>query len=290
MKLSKQTIEILKHCAKINPGIVINPARKDKPPDPTGAIRTITSNKTLLFQAIVPESFPADTAIYNLEAFLKELTPQTEVCLEYADRIELRNGRVIRKLPRVDPLLVLTQPAGNIKVTSYEEKVFLHVDDLQWMRLPKRFPRPSKSNNRSQKSAVYIEIYSEGKGKPIQIDIERGGIVESIECKVPRLATQPFRAVFNNSNLVLLTGSYEVELSKIGLARCKWLHGDDVTFWISFENDKTWFGEKARDERLERERVASAKRARAIVEQKRQADQLIAREITKEETDKQRAA
>ena len=49
MKLSKQTIEILKNFSSINMSVVLKPGSK---------IRTVSPQKTILAQAIVSETFP----------------------------------------------------------------------------------------------------------------------------------------------------------------------------------------------------------------------------------------
>ena len=61
MKISENTIEILKNFATINGNIVINP---------DGRMRTITTSKNLLASATIPEVFPYKFGLYDLNEFL----------------------------------------------------------------------------------------------------------------------------------------------------------------------------------------------------------------------------
>jgi hypothetical protein len=61
MKLSKETIEILKNFASINSNILVNPG---------DTITTISPVKNVLAEAKVPESFPIQFGLWDLNKFL----------------------------------------------------------------------------------------------------------------------------------------------------------------------------------------------------------------------------
>ena len=61
MKISNETLEILKNFSEINQSIVIKPGKK---------IKTINSLKNILAHADVEEDFPMEVAIYDLTEFL----------------------------------------------------------------------------------------------------------------------------------------------------------------------------------------------------------------------------
>ena len=61
MKLSNETIEILKNFSSINMSVLLKPGNK---------IRTVSAQKTILAQATVAETFPKECAIYNLPELL----------------------------------------------------------------------------------------------------------------------------------------------------------------------------------------------------------------------------
>ena len=61
MKLSKETIEVLKNFSGINQSIVVKEGNK---------LKTVNSLKNILAHATVEEDFPKEFAIYDLTRFL----------------------------------------------------------------------------------------------------------------------------------------------------------------------------------------------------------------------------
>lgn len=255
MRLSKSTIEILKHCAKINSGIVLNPTETDqetghstgKAMYPPGAVRTITSSKSVVFEASLNEVFPADTAIYNLSSFLAEVSETTEI--EFTpERYLLRNGRSVTRFARSDRKLILMAPK-TLTVSEFDEKLFLHVDDLADI-----FKKGDKLPN--------VAFRCDGKNKPIYVErcdaLGDNPAVRSFECKVPRNGSQSFSAMMRVTNALLLKGSYEVELSNRGASRWTWLNGK-ATLWIATEAAHTWYGKKQVGKRHNVEQAAEDK-------------------------------
>ena len=61
MKLSKETIEVLKNFASINSNILVNPG---------DTLTTVSPVKNVLAEAKVPESFPIQFGLWDLNKFL----------------------------------------------------------------------------------------------------------------------------------------------------------------------------------------------------------------------------
>ena len=76
MKISNETLEILKNFSEINQSIVIKPGKK---------IKTINSLKNILAHADVEEDFPMEVAIYDLTEFLGLLTSLPDAEVEFKD-------------------------------------------------------------------------------------------------------------------------------------------------------------------------------------------------------------
>ena len=64
MKLSSDTINLLKNFADINPNILVKEGNK---------LSTISTMKNILAEADISEDFPKDVAIYDLIQFLNGL-------------------------------------------------------------------------------------------------------------------------------------------------------------------------------------------------------------------------
>lgn len=61
MKISTQTLQVLKNFASINPNLLVKPGN---------VLSTISTNKNILAKATVTESFPVSFAIYDMQQFL----------------------------------------------------------------------------------------------------------------------------------------------------------------------------------------------------------------------------
>ena len=61
MKISTQTLQVLKNYASINPNLLVKAG---------SVLSTISTNKNILAKANVQEAFPASFAIYNMQQFL----------------------------------------------------------------------------------------------------------------------------------------------------------------------------------------------------------------------------
>ena len=61
MKLSNETLTVLKNFSSINQGIQFKKGTK---------LTTVSSGKTVLAQAVLKDSFPQDFCVYDLNQFL----------------------------------------------------------------------------------------------------------------------------------------------------------------------------------------------------------------------------
>ena len=64
MKLSNDTIDVLKNFSTINPNLVIEPGQ---------SVQTISESKTIMAKSEIVEDFPNPVGIYDLNEFLSVL-------------------------------------------------------------------------------------------------------------------------------------------------------------------------------------------------------------------------
>ncbi len=125
MKLSKITIEILKNFATINPGIIIKPGN-----------RLVTMNvvRSMFADATIPDEFPVEFAIYDLNELLTSISafdnPEVEFYDDYmkisgeSDEVEYRFSQ---------PSVVVSPGDKKIQLPSEDRKFVLtktHQDRL----------------------------------------------------------------------------------------------------------------------------------------------------------------
>lgn len=111
MKLSDNTLTVLKNFAGINNSILVKQGTK---------LRTISIAKNILAEANVGEEFPRDFAIYDLSQFLNGLNLHQDPDLDFSEEsyITIREGKRRVKYFFADPNVIISPPEKVIKLPS----------------------------------------------------------------------------------------------------------------------------------------------------------------------------
>ena len=99
MRLSEQTVALLKNFSGINQNIQFKAGSK---------ISTISAQKNILVSAEVPESFPSDFAIYDLNKLLGVMSLFQDPDLEIGDKTMKVGGKVDYMF--ADPSMIISPP------------------------------------------------------------------------------------------------------------------------------------------------------------------------------------
>jgi hypothetical protein len=111
MKLSDNTLTLLKNFAGINQSILVKQGNK---------LRTISIAKNILAEAEITEEFPRDFAIYDLNQFLNGLSLHQDPDLDFTENsyITIREGKRRVKYFYADPNVIISPPEKEIKLPS----------------------------------------------------------------------------------------------------------------------------------------------------------------------------
>ena len=111
MKLSENTLTILKNFAGINQSILVKKGNK---------LRTISIAKNILSEAEILEEFPRDFAIYDLNQFLNGLSLHQDPDLDFSGEthITIRDGKRRVKYFYSDPNVIVSPPEKQINLPS----------------------------------------------------------------------------------------------------------------------------------------------------------------------------
>ncbi|CAB4124339.1 sliding clamp [uncultured Caudovirales phage] len=224
MKLSENTLDVLKNFATINQGIVVKPGK---------ILRTISSNKAILAEANVEEEFDTEFGLYDLHKVLSVVDKNSpEVVFEKDSLVFTSVGKI--RIRYTASSLILAPPNKSINIPSYDVKIQLTDAVLKWvfgMAAVLKCPN--------------IVVKSDAKGGDINIwamDV-KGEIVDDANVKVGENAETAFQAVLKVENLKILPGSYDVEISSVGVSKFK--HSTkDLTYWIAIEQASSTFSKE----------------------------------------------
>lgn len=221
MKLSENTLSVLKNFATINQGIVVKPG---------SVLRTIDSNKAVLAEATVEETFPNEFGVYDLNKVLSVIdknSPEVdfqENCLVFQSLGKIR-------IRYTEPSLILQPPNKNISIPSYDVEFNLTAEQLNWI-----------FSMAAVLKCPNIVIKSDGDGGEINVwamDV-KGEIVDDATIKVGDNCDTAFQAVMKVENLKVISGGYNVQIASAGVSKFK--HSTkNVTYWIAIEKAASKF-------------------------------------------------
>ncbi|NMJ87512.1 MAG: hypothetical protein EX285_06705 [Thaumarchaeota archaeon] len=219
MRLSEQTVSLLKNFASINQNLQFKTGNK---------LRTISPQKNILVNAEIPESFPSDFAIYDLNKFLGVLSLFQDPTLEIGEHRMNVGGKV--NYVFADPAHILVPPDDKVLEFPEPEVSFAltNADFTQVIKAASLLGLP--------------HICVVGNGTEITLEATDVNNSASDDYKTEVGTTnETFNLVFKIENLKLYTGDYNVELTSKGIS--KFSHtSKTLQYFIATESDSS-FGE-----------------------------------------------
>jgi hypothetical protein len=124
MKLSDNTLTILKNFAGINNSILVKQGTK---------LRTISVAKNILAEADIKEEFPRDFAVYDLNQFLNGLSLHQDPDLDFTETsyLSIREGKRRVKYFYADPNVICAPPEKEITLPSEDVTFQLDTTSLE---------------------------------------------------------------------------------------------------------------------------------------------------------------
>lgn len=214
MKLSENTINVLKSFSVINTGIELQPGN---------VLKTISPQKSIMARAELPDTIPAAGCFYELPRFLGALTLFDQPQLDFTEKyVTIRDAKRTLNYTFADPQMIVTPPAREVELPSVDVEV-----DLTWTDI----------NNTMRAASVMslpeIAISSDGSTINIEAISSKNPTADKYATVVDSNASgKVFKAVFKLENLKLMNMDYNVQLSSKGIAKFTSL------------NNKTWKDEK----------------------------------------------
>lgn len=198
MKLSENTINILKNYAAINPMLLVKEGN---------VLKTISPARSILASATVEESFPRQFAIYELPRFLGVLSLFKDAEIEFGEKqLRIVAGRQSVNYTYADPSTILSPPERQIEFPGAAVEFDVTQQDLQ---------RLVRATGVLQlKSVVVI-----GDGKTISIAAAsaKNPTADSFSIEVGE-TDKRFEVFYSADNIIkLLSTDYNVKISEEGL-------------------------------------------------------------------------
>ena len=220
MKLSKNTLDILKNFKEINQSILFKQGN---------SLKTISVMKNILAEATIEEELPRDFGIYDLSQFLNgiDLHQSAELDFSNDNHVVIKEGRMRSKYFFADPNVIITPPEKEITLPS-EDAVF----DLSTDQLDKLL----KAAGIYQLPDLAV-IGGDGVVKVLVRDKKNDASNDFAITVGETDATFSFN--FKVENIKILPGTYNVVVSQKLLSRFT-NKNQDLVYFIALEPDSTF--------------------------------------------------
>ena len=222
MKLSSNTISVLKNYASINQNLVIKEGKE---------ITTMSAMKNIVARAEVEEEFPQEVAIYDLNEFLSALSlfksPNLQFQDTYVNITEENNPKTSLKYFYSDPSVVTT-PSKMITMPSNEVTFTLESSTLSDIT----------------KAAAVISsadlVLENSSGTPsLTVKDKKNDTANSYSMGVETKGEGNFSFFFKVENLKLIDGKYNVEVSSKNISHMK-NESTPIEYWIALEPESNY--------------------------------------------------
>lgn len=218
MKISKETLSLLRNYSVINSNLLLKPGSK---------LATVSVNKTVASSATVTESFPIEFGIYDLNAFLGALLLFDDPELTFTDKFVTieQNGNKIKYY------------AADTSVLSYPSK------DIQFPSADINFSLSSSALTAIQRTAGILkatDVTIEGNGSEIVLIVgdKKNPTGNTYETTVGSTELS-FKANIKIENLKMVNDDYNVSISNRRISKFA-SASSDLVYYVAVESDSTF--------------------------------------------------
>ena len=225
MKLSEDTVNILKNFSSINQSLQIKSGN---------TLKTISPLKTVFVEAVVPENFPKEVAVYDLNKLLAKVSLYKEAELDFGDsklHITTESRKKNDSISYCSPKVIVTPPDKPISIGEPDCSFSLSQEDLDWMR---------KSAGISGSPNFVFE--SDGDTITFTATDVKDDAADQSTIEIGAGNGAKFKVVMKVENFKLMEGSYDVSVAKKGLAQFK-NKNTPINYYIAIEAAASTFGE-----------------------------------------------
>ena len=220
MKLSDNTLTILKNFAGINNSILVKQGTR---------LRTISVAKNILAEADITEEFPRDFAIYDLNQFLNTLSISDGADLDFKDQsyLGIKDGKNRVKYFFADPNVIISPPEKEINLPSQD--VCFQLDSASLEKLVKAAAVLQLPDLSAVGEAGVIKLVV--RDKKNDTSNEWGIVVGETD--------QEFTFNFKVENIKIIPGAYDVVVSSKLLSQFTNTRYN-LKYYIALEPDSTF--------------------------------------------------
>lgn len=220
MKLSNDTISVLKNFGSINEGIYF---KKGK------TLKTVSKLKNVLAEATITEDIPTDFGVSDVNNFLSVISlSKDDTTFEFEGKniiIVNNKGRSRTKYRFCEPTMIITPPEKEIAMPDPEISFDFTADDFAWTL-----------RSASVLSSPHVVVESDGKKVNIVCTDLANDAAHTNSLEIGEGNGNKYKMIFKTEHLdKIMPGAYTVQISSKGIG--KFVNKNvALKYWISTES------------------------------------------------------
>lgn len=218
MKLSKDTLSILKNFSGINGNITIKPGNN---------LVTMSAGKNIVASAVVEESFPVEFGIYDLSEFLGVLSLFESPELEFHDKyVNIREGK------------------NGIKYFAADKSILTDVPNLKQFPEPDvEFSLPGSMLSQIQRAASILRVedfsvVGDGSAMTVAVGDKKNPSGNTYDSEVG-VTDKEFKVNLRVENLKMVAGDYHISIGNKKMARFQSTNSQ-LVYYVAIEVDSSF--------------------------------------------------
>lgn len=217
MKLSKETVAVIKNFAGINSNLLLKAGNK---------VATISAQKNVMADTTVTEAFPSDFGIYDLNEFLGAMSLFEDPELEFSEKFVTikQSGMSIKYFAAAPDVLVA--PTKSITFPDAEINFNISASQLDMIRKTAGVLRSED-----------VSIVGDGSKITAVVGDKKNATANSFSEPVGT-TDKTFKVNLKVENLKMIPGDYAVSISSKKISRFK--GAGDLVYYVAVEADSTF--------------------------------------------------
>jgi hypothetical protein len=219
MKLSKETVGVLKNFASINGNLLIKEGSK---------LSTISAQKNVMASITVPEVFDSEFAIYDLNEFLGALSLFEDPELEFSEKsVKIKQGNNSIRYYAADVGTLTVPPAKQIQLPSEDISFELSAATLAMIQ-----------RTASVLHSADVSVVGDGSKMKIVVADKKNAAANAYEVALSD-TDKTFKVNLKVDNLKMIPGNYTITISNKKISRFQ-ANGSDLVYFVAVEADSTF--------------------------------------------------
>jgi len=221
MKLSSDTINLLKNFSDINPNILVKEGNK---------LSTISTMKNILAEADISESFDQEFAIYDLPEFLRSID------LFAKPKLEFNGGSNVMIADENSKQKIKYFFADKSVITAPSKSITMPESFFSFTLKKEMFEKPMKGV--TTLNLPDVSVVGDGKNITLRAADRKNNTSNTYSVDVGE-SDKKFEAHYKAENFKLVTDDYDVDISAQKISHFT-NRSRPVQYWIALEPDSTF--------------------------------------------------